>query len=863
MQPQRSSAQLAKYLRANPTAFWMDCWVLYRRRKKNQQRTEMSSINLRVQALQMVEKLDVNFKTIHNTKEPGVKSTVTGVSHDRQSCFPPTTTVVPSRLASSRSGCTEGYATSIVFFVNSRLMATNPTQRMPLDGDHIFYEHDDQSDDESLFGSPPPPPGTGRSLSLALPSGGLDSEQNVGTLALPGSHNPSKLPVHSAVSLLDARHHPFETQSSSASTSAQTTTSRAASLVPTVADSNTGPRPSRSSTNGALKKRKRAKKSSNATSTLTPGPSIQLPPSDAPFPPNFLRNQQALLGIAGLVANINPASLSARRHNQGNDPHNPIVVDDAGVTLPRSGHSTVPTPAQLLTTLSAQRDLFPVLEQLLNILRRGADPSTQPPPTASQPLPKRRKLSRVPAGAADWDVPFPFPPGEGPPNYKEEWTNERCERLITDFLTLLREGANKAAARGSAKRATSQPAPQPSMQSHSTSTRWSVPPTNWDRRSPSSNYVPLPLDAYLRPTLSHSYAAFPPTPTTTESPDGMDLLASMFGAIIPPQDNHLPNMNTFEPPMDPLSLGFDVDPLLLDLIGSGSSQEGLNGMGSPPPFSEEAPTPALSHSPSSSQSIASGPSPMTPNFDPSFVTCAPSPSDSVVSQRDRVGIFGSAPHLGPQDGAYFSQGESLYEDLMKRGMFTGLELGVDVDDDLSRVFGMGEDAPCGPRMANQPPHFCDTSMVGFPTFPGSELFPQGFGIPAQAVLSSNMHVPDAPLPFSVLSQGAPGVSAFFAPQQDPLPSSPNIQPPAPASTSLQRQRPVPKRPALVISPSKDKAVAAQAVTKKRREDTIQQARDLRRQLLADIGKSKVQLWELTMEQGVLTRMSKDERLRRS
>jgi len=38
--------------------------------------------------------------------------------------------------------------------------------------------------------------------------------------------------------------------------------------------------------------------------------------------------------------------------------------------------------------------------------------------------------------------------------------------------------------------------------------------------------------------------------------------------------------------------------------------------------------------------------------------------------------------------------------------------------------------------------------------------------------------------------------------------------------------------------------------------------DLRRHLLVDIGKSKVQLWELTMEQGVLTRMSKDEKLKK-
>lgn len=735
-------------------------------------------------------------------------------------------------------------------------MAANLVQRMPLDGDNIFDERDDQCDDESLFGSPPPSPGTGRTLSLALPSGGLDSEQNVGTLALPGSHNPSKLPIDSAVS--DARHHPFETQPPRVSTPEQATTSRTTSLAPAVTDLVTGSRPSRS-TNGAQKKRKRAKTSS--TSTPAAGPSIELPPSDAPVPPNFLRNQQALLGLAGLVANVDPSSLSTRRHSQGKDPNNPIVVEDEGTTLPRFGHPTAPTPAQLLTTLSAQKELFPVLEQLLNILRRGVDPTTQPPQNPPQPPPKRRKLSRVPAGAADWDVPFPFPPGEGPPNYQEEWTNERCERLISDFVALLREGANKATARTSTKRANSQPAPRSSTQSNPTSARSSVPPTNNNLRS-HSNYVPLPPDAYLRPTLSHNYTATSLTPLAAGLQDpSVDLLTSIFGAVMPPQDSDLSIVNSFGPPMDSLPPGFDIDPLLLSLMGTGPPQEESNGMGSPASSSQEVSTPALSHSPDPSRSTASGPSPMTPNFLSSSLMCDRSPLGTVASQEDRVGFFGLAPHLGSQDGAYFCQGGSLYEDLMGRGMFTGMELGMDVDGDFSDMFGMEEDAPCETSVASQPPHFSDTlGMVPLP-FHGLELSSQG--VAGQAVLPVNTHTPGIPLPSPILFQGAPDISTFLAPQQDPLPSSSNTLLPIPATTSLQRQRPVPKRPTPEIPPSKGKAAATLAVAKKRREDTIQQARDLKRQLLADIGKSKVQLWELTMEQGVLTRMSKDGRLKES
>ena len=728
-----------------------------------------------------------------------------------------------------------------------QFMAANLIQSMSLNGHHT---PDYLSDDESLFGSPPPSPGTGKACSLALPSEGLDSEQNVGTLALPGSHNPSKLPVDSVVYLLDACHRPLDAPPW-AFTPTQTMAGYPTLLTPTVNDSDAASRPSRSTTDRVSKKRKSAKKPPKTPSIATPGPSIELPPSNAPVPPNFLRNQQALLGIAGLVAKINPASLSTHRRNQGDNPRNPIVVEDQGATFHLSEQPAAPTPAQLLTTLSAQKDLFPVLQQLLDILRRGADPPL--PLSLSQPALKRRKLSRVPAGAADWDVPFPFPPGEGPPNYKEEWTNERCERLISDFITLLREGANKAVARASTKRASSQPAPQSSSSSHPTSARRSLPPADGNHRSPSSNYVPLPLDVYLQPTVPCGYATLPLTPAIPQSLElGMDQLAAAFGIVVPPPGDNLSNPEAFGLSMNPLPPEFDLDPLLLNLMGTGPSQEGPSGIGSPVPFSEEPSTPALSYSPCPSQSITSGPSPMTPNFDSSFP--AYSPSGLVVGQQDRVVSFEPAPDLEPQDGAYFSQGTSLYQDLIRRGLFTELELGMDIDD-FSRVFGMETDTPCERSVANQPPHLCDPSSVELPIFPGLELLSQGPGAGGEGLLSVNTRAPNTPLPSSMLSQAASDIPSLFAPQQNPIPSY--------STSSVQRQKPVPKRSTRPVPPSKTKGTVTLAAAKKRREDAIQQARDLRRELLVGIGKSKVELWELTMEQGVLTRMSKDERLAKS
>ena len=722
-------------------------------------------------------------------------------------------------------------------------MNTNTIQRMPLGGSHTLGGLDDLSDDESLFGSPPPSPNTERTVSLALPGGGLDSEQNVGTLALPGSHNPSKLPVDSVVSLLDGPHHTSEAQSSRASTPAQTTAGRTTPLTPAVISSNTVSPRTRSPNNGTSKKRKRAKKLPKTTITASSGPSIELPPSNAPVPPNFLRNQQALLGLAGLVGKINPMSLSARRHDQGSNPDNPIVVEDGRATVPQLDQPPTPTPAELLATLSAQKDLLPVLEKLLGILRGAADPpSLHPPHLSQQPL-KKRKLTRVPAGATDWDIPFPFPPGEGPPNYKEQWANERCERLISDVITLLREGVDKAVVRASFRKATSQSVPpSPSTaQSHPASIRRSLPPTNDNGRPSSSNYVPLPLDAYLRPTAPHVYTESPQNHTETMSSElHVDFLEAIFGAVEPSQDNHLLTTDPFGPSTNPLPLGFDLDPLLLSLMGAVPS----SGMGGAGASSDETLAQALpqSHCP---QSTVPEPNSITPGFDPSIAIYPPSPPSPAVGQRGQVEILGSVP----PDGGYFALAESLEKDLMGHGVFTGMELNMEGDDDFSRVFGMVEDAP----LVNQQPHSCDPQSVGFPGLNSLSRYPETSG----QVVST----PPASMPLSsVITHGTSDTPSLFAPQEGglgPLPKS-NF-----TTASLQRQRPVPKRPTPPVTPSKSKATATLAVLKKRREDAIQQAKDLRRGLLAEIGKSKVHLWELTMEQGVLTQISKDERLNRT
>ncbi|KAG1843561.1 hypothetical protein DFJ58DRAFT_626440, partial [Suillus subalutaceus] len=45
-----------------------------------------------------------------------------------------------------------------------------------------------------------------------------------------------------------------------------------------------------------------------------------------------------------------------------------------------------------------------------------------------------RKLTSVPAGAVEWDVPYPFPEGEGPKAYHATWERERARHLITQLV---------------------------------------------------------------------------------------------------------------------------------------------------------------------------------------------------------------------------------------------------------------------------------------------------------------------------------------------------------------------------------------------------------------------------------------------
>ena len=326
--------------------------------------------------------------------------------------------------------------------------------------------------EDSLFGSPPPSPGRSPLPTLALPGStcsgiGLSATQNVGTIALPGSHHFSELPLnplalpsslqqaprppaHSNVSQRPVYNHVFHAAAGSTSSS---------------------PASSRSSSQGPPLRSKKKVMKAKSTTLRPPGPEIALPDPSTPPPAHFLRNQTALLGMAGLVGGIKPSNLSMPRHMRGATSSNPIVIEDADDT-PTLGRTSgfrqpyqqaidpalLPAPSNqdIVSMLIRQKNIFPVLESILKLIAAGSQdqpqgfrrrttsqqPREQTP--VSHPV-KKRKLNRVPAGATDWDVPYPFEQGEGPDAYQSTWERERGKQLISQLISLIKTAARKAA----------------------------------------------------------------------------------------------------------------------------------------------------------------------------------------------------------------------------------------------------------------------------------------------------------------------------------------------------------------------------------------------------------------------------------
>ncbi|KDQ24832.1 hypothetical protein PLEOSDRAFT_1113962 [Pleurotus ostreatus PC15] len=316
-------------------------------------------------------------------------------------------------------------------------------------------------DEDSLFGSPPP------EAAPAIPRGRSPSP----LLALPGvsTASPSHLPSTSAPI---AGPHP---QTSATCSAAPQLTNQVA-----VHDGPQSRPPAAASSRSRMTRKRRTttKKTSGASSTRTPTPQIQVPGPTTQLPRNFLRNQSALLGLAGLVGRVKPSALALDR---GTTRDLPIIIDSSAVPpvppTEQTGSAGTPHPQpftvselprltdeEIVAALVDEPEIFPLLENILKLhansssTTRNPPPPPPPPPAPGPPvrvLPsppspgprprKRRKLKYVPAGAVDWDVPYPFAQGEGPEMYYATWEHTRGRRLVQEFVELVKKATESAA----------------------------------------------------------------------------------------------------------------------------------------------------------------------------------------------------------------------------------------------------------------------------------------------------------------------------------------------------------------------------------------------------------------------------------
>ncbi|KAJ7756419.1 hypothetical protein DFH07DRAFT_820504 [Mycena maculata] len=457
-------------------------------------------------------------------------------------------------------------------------------------------------DAESLFGSPPPTPTRGRSPSpaLALPSVSANiinlsssSAQNVGTIALPGSQLFSELAVNPlALSLSypppqngDALRPPA--QRSGFMTQVKQRAPAAAPVVPPCLPKAKPPK----------KAKAKPKVSAKASANRPTPPPIYLPDPSHPLPPNLLRNQPGLLGTAGVVAGVRPSHLPSRSPPiQGTTLSNPIVVYDeapapastATPVISRSkrpsrpdvdvGSLPRPSTRDIVNMLVKQPEIFPLLETILKFIanRPVAGPSraqsicssdtasrAQTPSDASRSSTtrKRRKLRHVPAGADLWDVPFPFNEGEGPETYSGDWERARGKALISELVALMKSAARKAAV-----------------------------VNHVEKRKP-------PTDAELAAIGKHyrvDTLFYGKTPSTADTEVLADTSNASRSSVVPPCDPSPPPSppdlsppSSLSIPSDSLSTPFDR--LISSLLSASSGEQFSLGSGSGSDFSPDSP----------------------------------------------------------------------------------------------------------------------------------------------------------------------------------------------------------------------------------------------------------------------------------
>ncbi|TFK47791.1 hypothetical protein OE88DRAFT_742938 [Heliocybe sulcata] len=599
-----------------------------------------------------------------------------------------------------------------------------------------------------------------------------------------------------------------------------------------------------------------------------------MPDPGAPLPPNFLRNQQALLGLAGLVGGVNPAHLN--RSGAGSSSKNPIIVEEGHdppslaqrTRLPHIDPSVLPPPSieAILETLVKQKNIFPVLGSILKLISGAAassashlcqhSPSPAPSAESEGPPPaKRKKIARVPAGASNWDVPFPLDSSENSQEYLANWERARTKQLVVQLVSLIKTAANKAATKAYMEKVQREMPRVPAAPSPTTVTNVMGhyrPATlfygsDLDEETRGSSQGPA-VQASGLPALESSaldlqgmltdvsngndalrtapQGSASVSPASDSSAYG-ELLASFLSGTSSDQAANAANPNILNLETLP-DVSTTTDDNAMDIAEWVSLFQSLP---QPEPEFEsdgtQAPVAPVETSPVNEKAVQNSP-PLTATF----VNAAPEPSQDMDLNIDpfllalsqvteahaqthaSTSEFAQLPALSHSPVASTS---SVAGPLTPPGWDAGIFTEPNVFSNATGMFLSWDDVFATDHTHIRPPAADDplaaaTMLLQLASESASQSLPsQPPPVPTQGGTS-----------YSQLSTAGP--ERAFQPFGAPTPTN------RPAGSSTR-------------NPNK--------------EDILRRSKERRRQLLAEIERAKIQLWETTLEQGVLTNLIKD------
>lgn len=621
-------------------------------------------------------------------------------------------------------------------------------------------------------------------------------------------------------------------------------------------------------------------RSRTGTPRPTPPP-IHMPDPGAPPPPNFLRNQQALLGLAGLVGGVDPANLNRSTAGSGSSSKNPIIVEEGHEPpsiaqhsrLPRIDPSQLPTPSTdaILDTMIKQKNIFPVLSSILKLISSAATPaapyynpyqysyahSPSPTPSAENdgpPPAKRKKVTKVPAGASNWDVPFPLDNDEGSQEYLARWERARTKQLVVQLVNLIKSAAHKAATKAYMQKVNQaqkdrSPAPPPSD------------PHVMGHYRPATMFYGMELEGQAPAAGSGAVAGAPTSPGETADLQAMladvsngndavrsttqgsatdpsstsdtisydQLIASLLSAAPASTDSSAAETNTV--PLESLpNASSTADEGSVDIEGWMSLLQSLPSVNSG--VDSQGSSECSSASQGSHYTISNGAQTRLSSTPVASVSSSQSSSDLAID-----------PFLLALSQVTPSQPQGLPDasqlPVLSHSPVASVSSVAGPPTPPSWDAGTFTDSSGLTKPTGDDPMAAATMLLQLASEPSSQPSQQSAIQPSMQNIPS--HIPQSTAGSQANLSSATPNTCGVVPYAPTYPSLANAAAPGPSSLPARRvgRPPVPSAKKIV------------------KEDIILRSKERRRQLLAEIERAKIQLWETTLEQGVLTHLIKD------